>query len=339
MKFARYLEDNQTPEWQRAYINYRLLKKRITAIRRANGEQNIVDSPISTQINPNLAGAVSGPSVIQPIAAPNSLRLSISSSSSKKPPDNEITNASLSNLMPSNDTPEESERREPLTRSQTLPTLGSGDSQKSDRGRAPAFSRMFSSSNSKRRFTAVGPKLHPYSELPLRQLMPLLSPPELAFFTTLDAELDKIETFYVAREKEMQLRTKLLEDQLNELSEHRKLFNATHPSGAWASTINTAAILKLKTKLRREEEEMESAVRPATKNKGKSTITKAAGRISHSAASSVSNLTQEQGTTETEHGTAHLDPDEYYNAKHKLKKAVLEHYRCDLLIVPIIVDC
>ncbi|KAL6303030.1 hypothetical protein BKA93DRAFT_366518 [Sparassis latifolia] len=35
MKFARYLEDTQIPEWKKAYIDYRGLKKRITAIRRA----------------------------------------------------------------------------------------------------------------------------------------------------------------------------------------------------------------------------------------------------------------------------------------------------------------
>ncbi|KAI5121712.1 hypothetical protein M0805_002105 [Coniferiporia weirii] len=37
MKFARYLKDTQTPEWQRAYIDYRGLKKLITAIKKAQG--------------------------------------------------------------------------------------------------------------------------------------------------------------------------------------------------------------------------------------------------------------------------------------------------------------
>jgi hypothetical protein len=55
--------------------------------------------------------------------------------------------------------------------------------------------------------------------------MPLLSPPELAFFTTLDAELEKIEAFYVARENEMKVHTQLLELQLNELDEHKRLFD------------------------------------------------------------------------------------------------------------------
>ncbi|KAI0066845.1 hypothetical protein BV25DRAFT_1250019 [Artomyces pyxidatus] len=40
MKFARYLDDAQTPEWKKAYIDYHGLKKRIAAIRRAREELN-----------------------------------------------------------------------------------------------------------------------------------------------------------------------------------------------------------------------------------------------------------------------------------------------------------
>ncbi|KAJ6595867.1 SPX domain-containing protein [Mycena vulgaris] len=309
----------QTPEWQKAYIDYRLLKKRITAIRRANG-QNVAESPTSTQINPNPGEAeASHGARIQPMDTASSSRASISPSLSKDPP-NETTNASLSNLIPSSSGAQLSQQRVPLDRSQTLPAPSSVKSQKSNRGRAPSFSRMFSSNNStSRRFTVGGPKPHPYSELPLRDLLPLLSPPELAFFTTLDAELDKIERFYVAREKEMQLRTKLLEQQLDELSEHRKLFNAAYPSGAWTSAINAAAMLKFKSKLLNAEETVESTAGPA-KNK-------ALGKLPGTVTSSRSNLTQERGTAETDHGTVHLDPEEYHDAKHKLKKAVLEHYR------------
>ncbi|KAJ1311454.1 hypothetical protein OPQ81_009943 [Rhizoctonia solani] len=36
MKFARYLEETQIPEWKKAYIDYRGLKKKIAAIRKAN---------------------------------------------------------------------------------------------------------------------------------------------------------------------------------------------------------------------------------------------------------------------------------------------------------------
>lgn len=34
MKFAKYLESESIPEWRKAYINYKGLKKRLTAIER-----------------------------------------------------------------------------------------------------------------------------------------------------------------------------------------------------------------------------------------------------------------------------------------------------------------
>lgn len=65
---------------------------------------------------------------------------------------------------------------------------------------------------------------NPLAALPLHELLTHLSPQELAFFTALDAEYEKIETFYLDREKEMHARTKMLQEQLGELSDHKKLF-------------------------------------------------------------------------------------------------------------------
>jgi hypothetical protein len=59
----------------------------------------------------------------------------------------------------------------------------------------------------------------------LREIIPHLSPAEAAFFTLLDAELDKVESFYLRREKEYRARSGVLEDQLRELEEHRRLFH------------------------------------------------------------------------------------------------------------------
>jgi SPX domain protein involved in polyphosphate accumulation len=36
MKFAKYLESESIPEWRRAYINYKGLKKRLKAIEKAS---------------------------------------------------------------------------------------------------------------------------------------------------------------------------------------------------------------------------------------------------------------------------------------------------------------
>lgn len=42
--------------------------------------------------------------------------------------------------------------------------------------------------------------------IPLKDLMPVLTPVQKSFFEKLDGELDKVETFYVEREKEMRTR-------------------------------------------------------------------------------------------------------------------------------------
>ena len=36
MKFAKYLEDQSVPEWRKAYINYKGLKKRLKQIEKVN---------------------------------------------------------------------------------------------------------------------------------------------------------------------------------------------------------------------------------------------------------------------------------------------------------------
>ncbi|KAJ7892875.1 SPX domain-containing protein [Mycena olivaceomarginata] len=287
MKFAQF-----TPEWKRKYMFTTIdcSKKRITAIKKAYGAQNTQASPVPTQINPEPAVASEPSLAARSISPQNSLHPTISVDSVKTPPPNQDSETAHTQDALSISS---GEARRPLSyRSQTFPV------QRPNSRRTPSFTRMFSSSqsNTTRRFTKlVGPKPHPYSELPLRDLMPLLSPPELAFFTTLDAELEKIEAFYVARENEMKVHTQLLELQLNELDEHKRLFDATYPSRAVdASTISSSSpsSSKRKTLLLPQDE-------------------------------SPSNLGHQSRTP-------HLDPDEFHNAKHKLKKAVLEHYRSGL---------
>jgi hypothetical protein len=63
----------------------------------------------------------------------------------------------------------------------------------------------------------------PFVALPLHELLAQLSPEEKKLFDMLDAELDRIESFYLMREKETQERSNLLRGQLNELSEHKKV--------------------------------------------------------------------------------------------------------------------
>lgn len=46
----------------------------------------------------------------------------------------------------------------------------------------------------------------PGSHPPLQELLPLLTPVQRAFFETLDSELDKVESFFCARERELRAR-------------------------------------------------------------------------------------------------------------------------------------
>nr|GAT52934.1 signal transduction protein [Mycena chlorophos] len=312
MKFARYLEDTQTPEWQRAYIDYRLLKKRITAIRRAMPEPTTM-SPVASR--GDLPGSLQVPE------EPESLRrFSVSTKSHENMTNATNLNDSLPELAADGPS-QQPQPRDLFQRSQTLPA-----SINTNRSR-PSLSHIISTSQTRiarslsRRLTIFGggQKPHPYSDLPLRELLPLLSPLELAFFTTLDAEVEKIEKFYVAREQDMALHTSMLEKQLQELEEHRKLFDAAYGSSAWASALNAGAILKLKAKILSDEASLSPAKH--SKHKGKGAIT--GDSKANTPGASSSNLSLPEPLS----ADRQLDPDDFHDAKHKLRKAVMEHYR------------
>lgn len=76
--------------------------------------------------------------------------------------------------------------------------------------------------------------------MPLHKVFALLSSLELSFFAALNAELAKIEGFYLDREREMQFRSKMLETQLKELGDHGRLVGVrTHSTrGALGGRLN-----------------------------------------------------------------------------------------------------
>jgi hypothetical protein len=55
----------------------------------------------------------------------------------------------------------------------------------------------------------------------------------------LDAELDKVTTFYAEREKEMHERAKLLKQQLKELEVHRQMFYVGGLYCGWHIALNS----------------------------------------------------------------------------------------------------
>jgi len=60
--------------------------------------------------------------------------------------------------------------------------------------------------------------------IPLYAILLTLPPIHLAFFTHLDCQLEKVDSFYSEREREAQARSRALQNQLRELKDHRKIF-------------------------------------------------------------------------------------------------------------------
>ena len=110
--------------------------------------------------------------------------------------------------------------------------------------------------------------IKPMDTLPLQELLTHLTPPEKSFFDYFDAQLEKIEAFYVSREKELLIRTQTLQEQLSELQNHREfvhvrllhinffnsmmlippLFQQVNDERiTWTSAIVTALKLKLRS--------------------------------------------------------------------------------------------
>ncbi|KAJ7100199.1 SPX domain-containing protein [Mycena belliarum] len=388
MKFTRYLEDTQTPEWKRAYIDYRIFKERIRAIRRvqdgfahdsySNSQPNhqagsmlsvIVQSdsgdnssgtssvhlPMDrrdlTFTHSTSRGHIDGSSRPVPERRPSLHRAPTTQSNITAPPPSpggvpatntggrnpkivlpqlvvrQPTNRSyLTPPSPGGDAATLNSRRIKNQRhsnvSQLLARQWTNTSQGRQGDTAPPSPAMPSSPASRvmKGFSHLMDPLrrHPYSELSLNALTPLLTQQELAFFAALDGELQKVETFYLDREKAMKARTRDLEAQLRELNEHRRLFDAVHPkaSFSWTDILYPTTLLRFGLKLlspTQKQSETEAAEIP----KGE---TDKIDDVS-------SGLKKDDERTVNAAWQEHLDPKAYLNARRKLKKAVLEHYR------------
>ncbi|KAK7463123.1 Xenotropic and polytropic retrovirus receptor 1 [Stygiomarasmius scandens] len=303
MKFARYLQDTQTPEWKKAYIDYRGLKKRISACRRFQEEQQQTSPSSSLTHLP----------------------------SSKKAYDEELEQPSTSRMrhdagMGLSELPEPRDQGHANQGGNSSGSLGRVKSNNGGRKRSHTTRSILARAGSTIRQTT-----QPFGRpLPLNELRPLLSDVEVAFFNALDKELEKVESFYSNREKEMQNRTRLLQTQLQELSTHRQRYHdAQGKSGTWSSALKPAFALNLGSRLyyhgkRQEKPVLNNKESSDRHNLPVSNIGDKEKRIS-----SVESSTFSPGDgQERQHLPPRaLDPDEYQRAKRTLKKAVLEHYR------------
>ena len=77
----------------------------------------------------------------------------------------------------------------------------------------------------------------------MEELYDDLEDDEKAFFDLLGHELDKVESFYAAREQEAIHRAHDLRDQLRELAEHRKIYHDLYPDGLPEWEVKVGRIL------------------------------------------------------------------------------------------------
>ncbi|KAI0760362.1 SPX domain-containing protein [Fomes fomentarius] len=288
MKFARYLEETQTPEWKKAYIDYRGLKKRITAIRRAHqnatqssSNEDLVLSPTSPLHSSfDDLGAADGPHPFGDSASFASGSVDHTATTDTVPTG--LARTSQDGAANDRGTPleilhehavfqsgpAELEHSTERTESSTRPTLTMQHTtveaaalQRSRRGRSntvtTALSRALHRASSTKG-TASGPNVGPRFDLrrpiPLMELLPQLTPVEHTFFNKLDEQLDKVESFYCERERDMRHRANLLKEQLQELSDHRRAFYDAHPTAiapyAWLPSPIIPNIIIRRRKMR-----------------------------------------------------------------------------------------
>jgi hypothetical protein len=92
-------------------------------------------------------------------------------------------------------------------------------------------------------FTQPSPRIIPKVAPTFEALYEDLEDDEKAFFDLLDRELEKVESFYIAREQEASRREHQLHRQLKELAEHRKIYHEIYPDGTMEWELSIGKII------------------------------------------------------------------------------------------------
>ncbi|KAL1741799.1 EXS family-domain-containing protein, partial [Schizophyllum fasciatum] len=336
-KYARYLEEAQTPEWKKAYINYRALKKDISALKRA--QEGLV------QIEPT-ADPVASPSpatfhvALSPIDSPHPYvffpgdrplttePLETTPSTGRRTRDY-VDVPQDDNYVASDDAAEiQTEARDHVPSIESSTHYGTARSHFTSQ--ASSLMRRMTNRLPRMPRRGTGFSLHdaihrlhtpePFAAVPsYAVLLTLLSPAELAFFDMLDAERAKIETFYLAREKELQDRTTQLRGQLHELIDHRRLIEALARSSCTTAALPQSIRLRISA--------LKPSLLPAAGQSASTLIEQRDEADPEKGLPRTFGHKREWSSASSTHRRNMLDPDDFHNAKRSLKKAVTEHYR------------
>lgn len=366
MKFARYLEDTQAPEWKNAYINYRGLKKQIRSIKLEQGATLGPVIVIGRHSRPDSSDEASissdrkmrDESILGPIIVigRDFQDTCTEASDCEGPRVKSSTNGdTLAPVIIIGQHPSQGIS----TEASNGETLYAKSENFSTNGRVQTDVQFFPTSDITSALgnegvnvvtTTLGPRNEKHNSLtvnptgfdagspsfrgtifshnssilpwfsdgantplpPLHQFLQQLSPAQQTFFDLLDKNLDKVDSFYQEREKEMCERGNRLRKQLEELVAHRQRIYET-PAATNSRFFKkkghfARAYMRKSTDLRAAKFPLEAGLGAPPRHG-------LAGFLSTS-----------NGKTVESSKTA-FDPREYQHAKKKLKKAVVEYYR------------
>jgi hypothetical protein len=144
-------------------------------------------------------------------------------------------------------------------------------------------------------------------------------PDERRFFTTLDAELEKVESFYHDRETDAIRRSEELKAQLRELAEHRRVF---HEAEAERGKTGVRRLAQEVGKHVPFVSALEAPQQPA--EQGKNGLVRDHGA---EALRQRRKVTPPAGGKDLDFQMREFDPEKYQRYKKKLKVAVMEFYK------------
>ncbi|KAB5594687.1 Xenotropic and polytropic retrovirus receptor 1 [Ceratobasidium theobromae] len=317
MKFARYLEETQIPEWRKAYIDYRGIKQAIATIRGANeaghartlhqgshSVEEICHTPSPTGFHDAREST--------PVAAASEHTLVDSHKPGDKHKSSRLRAGSLGYYaLESSDANEHARRTH---RRQTLPgriinnTLALIPTHARGASRPESSRHLFS--GVRRRFTRLTAHNNVgYSPATVQKLLASLGPNELAFFQLLDSEIEKasiVDKFYAAREQDAIRKVTALKEQFEALRDHKELLDAQE-EGLWPSFLSFLDSIAISGSSR------SSGSRASSQDK--------------TGGSRVGSRAQTPRPHSQVQPRPVQDADAYSRAKKKIKKAVLEFYR------------
>ncbi|WWC72020.1 uncharacterized protein I206_105979 [Kwoniella pini CBS 10737] len=177
------------------------------------------------------------------------------------------------------------------------------------------------------------------------ELYKQLEPDEKDFFDFLEHELDKVETFYLARENDAMKRSHDLRDQLKELAEHRKIYHELYPHGVpeWETkvgrilpqaqaVVGVQTVNKLRQRLGFQDHDLSPHQNANTESNKPDHLQVDSNVASHERSSSPMMMDEHTRSSLREAMAADKDhqtynPERYQKYKKELKTAVLEFYR------------